>query len=1442
MHRTLNVKFLLCLILGLAVASGGVALAHHLQYRRIPLALLKQAQKAEDENDLVRADSYLTRYLDFEPTDVEQKARLARLLTGKKLEGVPGIQSRAYFLLMDVLARDPEQQELRRVFIPLAIQVGRLPAAEEQLRLLPAGGDTAGLWGRWYEAKDQDERAIESYREAVKQVPGDSELVSRLVRLLRSRRWENLSPDNTARKYEADVREADRAIDEMVRAAGDSWEARVARWNYYRDYYLGERRGERRSEFVKMIFSCLVQHAARDVTHALAVRAGEPEVRLAAAEAAALADELDRARDHLAKARQLHREDPRIYRALASIELQAEQNVKSVDPKDDASVKEAVEKRKAFRTKAINWLRQGAQELKQPAQGQLQWALAMSLLDTGTPKELEEASRVIARVRQVNMTPAGADFLQGRLLMARQQWAEAAELLERAGPKLQTPAELANQIDLYLGQCYEELNKPDQQFTAFDRLLKRNPASIAARLGIARAKEALGQYNEAIRQYDHLAQTPDLPHGIWANQMRLHIVKAQHTRSTDDWKRVEQALEAGRERSGVDPVELAVLRAESLLAQDKGGRAVEILEEARKAHPDRVEVFVALAGLAERRRDLNAARRILDEADEVLKKPSDQVELLLARAGYLVKKRDGQTQAALAKLSADLERFKKHDRNRLLQGLGESHYRAGNLAEAARLWKDLSTQEEYQADLRLRLVLFDLALQEGKDKDMESALQEIRRVEGGSGTFGQHAEALRLLWLVKKEKVTGGKRDDTLAEADRLVTQVMASRPTWTAALMARAEIETLRGNHDRAIDAYRKARQSGDRSPVVLRQLIDLLRKQHKDEEASKILQAINPEDLAPDLQRAAANIAIVANDTDRGISLALKAFREDSRDYRDYLWYGKLLASAGRKPEEAEKAFRKAIQLETAEAEPWVSLVRFFIAQNRKKDAEELLPTARGSIKDGQKQLAMAQCYSLLDRPADAKNMYEEALKARPADAAVLADYAGFHLQRNEIKEAEALLRRLLETDVKMTQEESEWAHGRLALILSAEEDFSRFKQALPHVGLRMDESGDVIRDESLVRSESLTMKRLAAHVLAGNSQWRTRTEAIKRLEELEQRQALTAEDRFLLARLYEARNDWPKARTQYNQLALARDRKAQHLVAYAQSLLSNREFSDAQRTINRLKELHQAKGLPGGEVVLLELQARWHEARNEGKQAETLLRERLKNADASPAEVLLLVSSLGRQNRFADALGELERIWKACPPEMAGGTSVALLRSTKPTDRQREQVESYLEAARKKEPRNVALLVQLGDVKDLAGNYQAAEELYREALKLAPGNVMTLNNLAWLLALRAHKGEQALELINKAIELSGPRGELLDTRAVVYLMLDKPDQARADVQDALKEAVTAVRTFHLAQAHNLANDRKAAAQALRQAADLGLQPDHLHPVEQVAYRKIHEELGER
>ena len=96
-----------------------------------------------------------------------------------------------------------------------------------------------------------------------------------------------------------------------------------------------------------------------------------------------------------------------------------------------------------------------------------------------------------------------------------------------------------------------------------------------------------------------------------------------------------------------------------------------------------------------------------------------------------------------------------------------------------------------------------------------------------------------------------------------------------------------------------------------------------------------------------------------------------------------------------------------------------------------------------------------------------------------------------------------------------------------------------------------------------------------------------------------------------------------------------------------------------------------------------------------------------------------------------------------------------------------------------RPTPLLMTMADLFFRRGRYRDAEETYREVLQRTKGNASAMNNLAMLLAQQGIKLDEVLNLANQAIDIFGPAGMLLDSRASVYLAMGDANKALADMR---------------------------------------------------------------
>jgi tetratricopeptide (TPR) repeat protein len=1421
MNRRLNVKNLAYLLAALIGCGVAVHFLHGYQVERTGgEALLWQANRCEEKGDLGRAASYLDRYLKLEPADTDALARYGRMLS--QLARSPVERRRAGAVLEKVLVRDPRRHDVRRQLVRLLMDQGRYQIArladamqhlDVLLRATPDNGELELLYGQCLEGRKEFRQAAAWLAKAVRHAPAQVEGYVRLAALLR--------------RHLGDPPGADAVMNRLVANNRRAFPALLARARYWKE-------------------AGALDRAEKDVAEAAVLAPAESAVILASADLAlerarsatgqARQKSLDEGRRTLERGSRLHPQAVAIYLALARLELEAGRPAQAVAclVRADKAVPDAV-----------------------PEKSDLLWNLANLLLGEG-----REAGPVIAKLSERAFPAAQLGFLRARSLVNQGEWLPAVRHLEQIYPALGSAAELTKQADLLLGRCYTQLGNADQQYAAFCRVVETEPLNVTACLGMASALLALNKLDDAIVAYRKV-----IPQAPAAAVRVAQLMTLQNLRLPPEqrrWQEVELILDQAP-RAGAAQVEATIARARVLALQGRFDEARGLLTAARDHDPNEVKLWVALAELAGDEGKPDALLAALDRAKQRL---GDRVELRLARCRFWAERGGSQAVTALHELEQGLARFSRTDRQSLLEGLAQASARTSNFRDAERLWRLLA--QEQPRDLGVQLALFDLALRGDDERAMQRVMADIRRVEEGS--LWRYAQVCHLLWKAR----AGGAGNETLARAEALLRTLRAERRSWSRVAVCEGQLEELKGHPEGAIEHYLRAvMEMGEPSPAVIRRTVQLLYARRRYVEADRVLQKLpGNAPLSTDLQRIGAELSLRRQDYARAASLADQAVSPRSGDYRDHLWRGHILAAAGRAAE-AEAALRRATELAGSAPDPWVALVQHLVRTGHPDKALVAIGAARRRLPRDQADLALAQCHELVGDRDRAVALFQAALAARPTDVVTMRSVAGFYVRTLRYKEAQPLLEALIERQAK-SPDDAAWARRILALVLTAGGDYRQSRKALDLLGL-----GDNLGPESppARRPED---ERARALVLAGQRGLGQRKQAIQILERLAQLPSPEADDLFLLARLHEAVGDWRSARRWMLRLLETHSRQPAYLAHFTRSLLSQGEDEMAEEIIDRLRRL---PGQAGG-FLLAELEARLRAARRQPAAAVTRLESYAQGKDSKPADeadrlamaaaVLdhlaqtfaadkgyaaaaekmyralvaqrprstpMLVSFLARQGRVEEALDLGQSAGADCPPEVVANAVVSALHTEKAGPGTFRRVEGMLTRALERDPRSAALLMCLADFRNLQGRYADAIGIYRDALRRDPRSVVGLNNLAWLLAVFEGEGKEAIQLVERAIDVAGPLPELLDTRAVAWLALGKGEQAVADLKRALEDKPQlAASYFHLAQAYVRANNPGGARAALGKAKALGFRPDQLHPLEGKAYQQLMHGLGDK
>lgn len=1089
------------------------------------------------------------------------------------------------------------------------------------------------------------------------------------------------------------------------------------------------------------------------------------------------------------------------------------------------------------RSLAIDKLRLGLKTVPKDQQYELRWSLANLLIEE---RRLEDARRVSDEVREVN--PLSAQYLDARRDMARGRWFEAARLFEKIRPSLKTMKELAFQIDLYLGACYEQLDEPALQLTAFQRAASADPTSMTARRGMANASWALGNAEEALRVYQELiARTGD---GKEAAKRRVEftrlLLQSGRYKTPVEKQRLEAEVNAVEKASPGSP-DAPLLRAECLFLQGDRAAAETLLNETIKSHPQSHELWLMLVSVSASKTAGQEAKALMRTAEARFK---GSAEFRLGQIRFWAKHFDADAVAGLKRLEDALGGFTQGEQSALLQALAEAYYDAGRYGDSERALRRMLRTPLHALDMRIHMQLFELALIQNDMAKANSTIAAIKKIEGDGGVDGSFGEALRIIRLERKASA------GTLERARHLLTVASAQRPGWHPIVQARAELDERQGRPDQAIANYRRALDLGSRDPLATKQLLILLSQAQRFDEVEEVLARLQKKQGTTDqLVRYYVAHSYNRRDLKKAEYLVKQVVASNSANYRDHLWMGQILSAGGQSPAEAEKALRRAVALAKEQPETWINLVRHLIGMGQYKSAKAEMDQAGDILPSQVKHSTLAQCAEMFGMLKDAVDHHQKAVEASDAPALALRAAAEFHLRIGSFVSAEALFRKLSErqqSDADLTA-----ARRGLALSLVKQRRPPKTAEALRLVGLTLDARG-LVADNRLASDPIERL--LQAKVLGSMNHHALRGKAIAVLESIHQKAPLVPDDQFFLARLL-ARHDqdgiaWAKTRLLLKGLMEQFPKNARYLVFAGHLHVKQKEFTAAEAIIKRLERVERERQTTPGGFGSIELRAKMLELRGMDTQAIALLTDYAAQTHASPIRLLLVANLQGRLGNFREAIDLCERVAQAPGLAQEGRSgAVAILRDTKPSEalltqygqwrEQRLRVETSLREAIATNTKDIPSRLFLAALMEMQGKHAEVETICRGVLKDAPNNLVALNNLAWLLAQKPSGAAEALPLVERAIKEYGPRPELIDTRAVAHLNLGNNTAALSDLERVVNEAPTPTRLFHLSRVYEKSRNLTLARATFRRASDLGLSLQHLHPAEHGEYQRVVGEL---
>jgi len=663
--------------------------------------------------------------------------------------------------------------------------------------------------------------------------------------------------------------------------------------------------------------------------------------------------------------------------------------------------------------------------------------------------------------------------------------------------------------------------------------------------------------------------------------------------------------------------------------------------------------------------------------------------------------------------------------------------------------------------------LLALLERQGRFTDAE---QVLRRLPAGTAALNEHRLSIAL-----------GKEDFASA-LDELNQRIAAESENASLLVLKAGLIHSLQKNVSEALSWLDKAEALQPDLLDIAGTRAAILHAAGRTDEARRILDELvsKRQDTAAYLLR--SRLSLQTKQFEQAEQDLLQAASHEGPNEEGHLALGRFYQEQGREVP-AITAYEQGLKRNPTQLELQRGLLGVLLksaAAESRERGRKLLDELRGKYPDDTRLIAVAADFKLQEKtPAamkEASTLLERVVTLDPRNVAVYVRLIELAQQREDRRSVDALISRAMGAN-------------------PGDDDLQ-----LVRAGIES-EAGNVAVSRELGRS---VLDRARRTISQDSS------------DEAARRRLLGA--CTLLADLALRGKDSAEAR-RYSEEALKTDPSGEQAqLSHARVLDATGQAAEA---ISVLEAYRQSEAGHDNVSTLVALSDLYRRQRN-FTSAEDRLREALAKRPESLAvqfAQLQLFASQKRWNDVAERLSEGGANTEVDP-------RVALLGATllidSGDDRHLAKARAICDQLVAKQPDRVDAQITLAQVAYRQRQLPVSEQAYRHVLQIEPYHVQALNDLAWILAVDQGQPEQALALADKGALRFPDDPHLLDTRGVVYTMLNRLPEARRDFErclalSALPLESRAQALFHLGRVLVKQGETAAAQSKLHEANKL-------------------------